>query len=888
MNKILIPFFIILFSYSEVNAQTRLWDQEPTYWEAAKNTSITLPISETVSNSSGNVIWTPEQFSNRHDRGFQMNNKQLKVALWRKNNKQVLSFMKTDVWDRRFANTPILTLDQVEETLFDPENTYTQEKTKALDNGGNPRDGGWIRTSDGKLHQSYGWKAYDFPIQKPVGQAIFNLDGIQIPDDLFGTLNFEDGTVSVKIGEESQASATLTYLTMMPENIVAVNIKAQGLKNPASVRLFRHQDVTKPNSKATVKKIDGSNQIIYEQNEGWDYEAHPELSEPITPPAVEQDGRYFWISQKMPAEHTFPDGFEYVLMGVINGASYSIEKKMDKTSELGMMDNIYDDTPGYAVDALLDSKDDTEFTIFLTVVTSNDGDDLVKIAKQNLKDAQAKNMRGIIAENADWYKDFYNQREQGRIFDGTPERAQKRIPNLYYSWVGMHSRESAPDPEKFEADAWYGNLDVDFNNLWHTLSCYNETYFTHYAVMNRLDMLDYQIKLPKFWLEATKQYTEEVYGLNGAFGPPHGYQGPIKPQEIMRTNTILDFCTEVPGQLLKCAWDAWDYGGDEKVLKEYLYPPLREHAIFVSEYMTLGEDGKYHVIPSHSGEHFGFTYQYKYNRDNVAGVAMFKWILIRAAEAAEYLGRDLDLAKKWRKRASQMVDFHLEKGPSGAVFSDAEGISSLRVPYNNATVAYPTAVADFINLDSEPKDKEIALNTARDVWGHRVNRQVFHLLGEDPDVLHIWWAGVFTYHMSKFGRKGWPPTIDEDITVPLDNLDTRWDAFFFEPERLINSRSGRIHLFPTVPKNTTVAFKQMLARGGFEVSSEMIDGDITYLKVLSKRDNICQLMNPWPGQKLKIVSDKSGKQLDFKIDSSNGECIVFEAKKGFSYSLSRI
>ncbi|MFC4222052.1 glycosyl hydrolase family 95 catalytic domain-containing protein [Flagellimonas marina] len=876
----------VLTGCAQKNKIEHLWDKEPSYWEAAQKTKVTLPVSKSVKNSSGNVIWTPQAFTERHDKGFQMNNKQLKVALWSDDNKQVLSLMKTDVWDRRFANTPILTLDEIKEALFDPNNTYNKEKTKGLDNGVSPRDGGWIKTPDGQLHMSYGWKAYDFPIQKPVGQAIFNLDDLKISEDaLMGTLKCDDGTVSVEVKGKSGASAVFKYLTMMPENIVAVNVKAKGLTNPASLRLFRHQDITKANCKAVLREVDGRKTVVYEQFEGWDYAAHPEFGEAIEPPKTGHDDRFFWITQRMPAERTFPQGFEYVLMGLVTGSPYTIDIRKGKTADLGMMNEIYDNTPGYATEVTLPGKGETDFTLLLTVVTSNDGEDVLKIARESLRKAAAKNMDGLIAENADWYKDFYSKREQGRIFDGTAERAEKRIPNLFYSWVGMHSRESAPDPEMYEADAWYGPLDEDFTKSWHTLPCYNETYFTHYAVMNRLDMMDYQIKLPKFWLEATKRYAREVFGLEGAFGPPHGFQGPIKPDEVMRTNTVLDFCTEVPGQVLKCAWDAWDYGGNEEILTEYLYPPLREHAIFVSQYVTMGEDGKYHVIPSQSGEHFGFTYQYKYNKDNVAGVAMFKWILLKAAEAAEYLKQDLELAKQWRNVAAQMVDYHLVEGPSGSVFADAEGISSLGVPYNNATVAFPTAVADFINLDSDPKDKEIALNTARDVWGHRVNRQVFHLLGEDPDLLHIWWAGVFTYHMSKFGRKGWPPTIDEDITVPLDNPDTRWDAFFFEPERLINSRSGRIHLFPCVPINTTIGFNQMLARGGFEVSAEMIEGKTTYLKIHSRRDNVCQLMNPWPGQSVKIISDQSGKQVDFKLDKSNGECIVFKANKGISYSI---
>ena len=90
-RKLAISLLPLVTFCSQSHSQKHLWHQEPTYWEAAKRTTVTLPISKTVTNSGGNVIWTPEEFKARHDKGFQMNNKQLKVALWGESDKQVLS-----------------------------------------------------------------------------------------------------------------------------------------------------------------------------------------------------------------------------------------------------------------------------------------------------------------------------------------------------------------------------------------------------------------------------------------------------------------------------------------------------------------------------------------------------------------------------------------------------------------------------------------------------------------------------------------------------------------------------------------------------------------------------------------------------------------------------
>ena len=46
-------------------------------------------------------------------------------------------------------------------------------------------------------------------------------------------------------------------------------------------------------------------------------EAGRDWNGPIDPPRSGCEGRFFWIRQKLPAEKTFPAGFEYVLMGMM-------------------------------------------------------------------------------------------------------------------------------------------------------------------------------------------------------------------------------------------------------------------------------------------------------------------------------------------------------------------------------------------------------------------------------------------------------------------------------------------------------------------------------------------------------------------------------------------
>jgi len=104
-----------------------------------------------------------------------------------------------------------------------------------------------------------------------------------------------------------------------------------------------------------------------------------------------------------------------------------------------------------------------------------------------------------------------------------------------------------------------------------------------------------------------------------------------------------------------------------------------------------------------------------------------------------------------------------------------------------------------------------------------------------------------------------------------------------QPERLLNSRSGRIHLFPCVPVFAEIGFRNLLARGGFEVSAMYSGGTTTFLQVKSRRDNVCRIANPWGNAKLKVLQLPGRNKIIYKSDSLRIPGIYFNAKANTSY-----
>jgi hypothetical protein len=163
------------------------------------------------------------------------------------------------------------------------------------------------------------------------------------------------------------------------------------------------------------------------------------------------------------------------------------------------------------------------------------------------------------------------------------------------------------------------------------------------------------------------------------------------------------------------------------------------------------------------------------------------------------------------------------------------------------------------------------LRTARLVGGW-TSGKVFHLLTAHPDLV-----------------KGRRPSMhfDAQPDVRIASRTQLLDAVAREPERLLNSRSGRIHFFPCVAPGATVAFRNFQARGGFLVSAEMIKGKLVNVSVRSRRDVVCRFRSPWPDATPLVKSEAGALPVILEKDPSAKNSYTFVARTGHSYRIAR-
>jgi hypothetical protein len=674
------------------------------------------------------------------------------------------------------------------------------------------------------------------PCLKPVGQIIMGMDPLAGATPPNVTQSCANGLVELEEAR-GDARARLQYVLGMESNLYAIRGEFSGMDAPIWLRLYRHRDTA---------------HMAYMSADGKTYskkgtEVDRAFNYPMDPPTSGRDGRYFWIRQKMPPERTFPQGFEYVLMGVVKTPGDVAIETVENRTKLGTPppDRRIAEAPGAAATATFTVAGKGKMEALVIVVTTMDGPDVLSTARKRLAEAEKAGFDGVLEENTKWWKAFYDRREDGRVFRGlTGTKCTDDIRGIYRSYADGHGGGTHTDMRKYECSAMYVHPERD-SQLWSSAPCYNEVFTSRHFVRNRADHQAMWKQLVWHWMDGAKNNARDMFGMPG-MAIFHGYQPPVKPDRIVHTTITLEFCLETMAQIIKPVWDEWDYGGDVEVLRRECYPLMREMAIFYAAYARKGDDGFYHIIPSMEPERWGWYAEFARNKDVISSLCMFRWALTRAAEASEILGVDADLRGEWREVAEHLAPYPTWKGPDGPMYCAVQGVEPKQVPGDHfgEAVEYPTILADDINLDSPRKQREMMLRTARKLAMAGTTRQTLTLLGV---VQGESWNG--------------------------------------DAEALLNSRSGRMHLFPAVPAGAELAFRNFQARGGFLVSAARNAKEVYFLELQARREKTYRIMNPWPGRTVVVRDVAKGKPVAVQVDRSNGECLVFPAIAGRKYSI---
>ncbi|MHC4249522.1 MAG: glycosyl hydrolase family 95 catalytic domain-containing protein, partial [Planctomycetota bacterium] len=183
--------------------------------------------------------------------------------------------------------------------------------------------------------------------------------------------------------------------------------------------------------------------------------------------------------------------------------------------------------------------------------------------------------------------------------------------------------------------------------------------------------------------------------------------------------------------------------------------------------------------------------------------------------------------------------------------------------------------AGAIGLDGPPDVLEVARNTidVRNGWRDGNGTNSFY-----PAAVRVGYdAGAILAKLREMVRTlGAPNGFHKRNPHGIENCSTVPNTI---NEMLCMGHKGVLRVFPVWPRDRDARFGNIRAWGAFLVSSELRDGRVRYVKIVSARGRECRMVNPWPGERVVVTRG------DARADTVEGERFTLETTTGETLDL---
>ncbi len=534
-------------------------------------------------------------------------------------------------------------------------------------------------------------------------------------------------------------------------------------------------------------------------------------------------------------------------------------------------------------------------------------------AKASLESAAALGIDKILADNRDYWKDFWSR--SFISMTGSPELEEM---TAFYLWgqylAGISLRGNFPPKHSGmifitqEYRPW-GSLFWWFNE-----GAQQGWQFE----ANRMELLDPVFKWNQYARPGYESAARQCWNSRGWYipetsswdGPELLQEGKTKPEGhragVHQSLRGIGFTARNTYNMAKFAalyYKKYLYTGDEKWLKEKAYPALRDTAEFYCglkagcryaggiDYGDEGkvilkkdEDGKYHLYGTMSHEHIWW------GKDIIEDLAAIRGIFPVAISLAKKYGVDAGKRAEWQEVLDNLAPYPMSDMP-GAVAGIGPGTwcqglaphGLLRDNFGDESPRMGPVAGDFLDVLTLESSGTQAWATAMATLDKHPGTGKKQLCS----------CGYYAVVPARMGRADLV-----EIALPAQYRSSLPQSRLGVSHSLqgpgIFSRALHsalllsvspspaedpvIHVMPSWPGKWDVSF-QLLAKGGFLVSSSMKGGSIQFVEIASQRGGVCRIRNPWPGTRVAVQCNGR------KITTTSDFLLEFRTKKGKTYQL---
>ncbi len=484
--------------------------------------------------------------------------------------------------------------------------------------------------------------------------------------------------------------------------------------------------------------------------------------------------------------------------------------------------------------------------VAITIATSADGTDPLRIARTRLRHAMQQGYAPTLQRHRAWWQHYWASTSSVTV----PDTAmQSHLDFVQYLYAAGARNGAPPIPLQgvWTADGgtlppWKGDLHNDLNTQM--------TYLAAHAAGADDAMrgwLEYNWKL----LPSYRRFARDFFGTPGAAipgvmaldGSPLGGWGQYSLSPTMGLWVAQSFHLH------------WRYTRDARFLRARAYPFVAELGRATQALLVRGADGRLRLPLSTSPEIFDNSMRAWLPSMSNFDLALLHWAFAALDEMAKALG-DSTAAASWRATRAALQPLVIDASTNTLPFALGLAYAESHRHFSHAMAVHPLSL---LTID-DPRDSVV------------VQRSLDELQRFGSD----WWTGYsFAWCSAMLARAG---RGDE----ALQNLETYRCAFIlpngfhangdqtksglskytYRPvtlegnflalhaahEMLLQSWGGVVRVFPAVSARwRDVSFRELRAEGGFRVSATRVAGRTTAVRVTSIATGVLKLRDPFDG-----------------------------------------
>ncbi|WP_440104524.1 glycosyl hydrolase family 95 catalytic domain-containing protein [Streptosporangium sp. H16] len=511
---------------------------------------------------------------------------------------------------------------------------------------------------------------------------------------------------------------------------------------------------------------------------------------------------------------TDANGFGYTMAATVEGANFTTQVVDGRKVRLNI-------TPT------------SSYTIWFTAASRINAPNRDSVAQARSQLASVRNTGYTTTYNnyRNWWHAFW---EKSFVQYSTSNRDADYLENVYYLSTYMI------------AAGGYGNYPLHFingvfratqdNSKWSNAYWYwnQRDVYNSFLASNHADLMNTFNRLYSRNHTALKAYTQTRYGIDALWVPETmGWDGNA------RGTVNSDYTKNILTTGYQAAYNMYlqyRYTNDANYLRDVAYPYMRETAKLYKGLLSFdGPTGKYYMANSHSHETYWNV------RNAITDLAAVRSIFPLTIQVSQQLGLDAGLRADWQNIVNNLVAYPTGNGaylphepPISQTRNNENVASELIWPYNITGIGYP--------------DYQTALNTWNqrpfpygNVWSNDAVQAARLGLGDQA------YQGMKTM-LQKY--QNYPNGMTTNTNGVFEYLGVHLSAL---NESLMQSYNDKIRVFPAVPGDSSFVGRfTLLAKDGFQVSSEREAGEIKYVGLRSLYGKQATVVNPWGTQQIRV------------------------------------